>query len=157
MRRSPWRLLGRVVLRIAAATAVLLVIAGLAGLVVVQSGWFHEYVRQRIISEIERATGARVELGRFSFRGPTLTATVAPLVLHGREPAGDPPLLRVESVTLGLRILSFAERKVDLATVKLEKPEFRVVINPDGTDNFPLTNGKGNWPEDLINLAVGQL
>ena len=133
----------------------LLVIAGLAGLVVVQSGWFHEYVRQRIISEIERATGARVEVGRFSFRGPTLTATVAPLVLHGREPAGDPPLLRVESVTLGLRILSFAERKVDLATVKLEKPEFRVVINPDGTDNFPLTNGTGNWPEDLINLAVG--
>ncbi len=72
-------------------------IAALAGLVVVQSGWFHEYVRQRIIAEIEKATGGRVEVGRFSFRGPTLTATVAPLVLHGREPEGDPPLLRVES------------------------------------------------------------
>ena len=56
---------------------VLLVIAGLAGLVVVQSGWFHEYVRQRIIAEIEHATGGRVEIGRFSFRGPTLTASVA--------------------------------------------------------------------------------
>ena len=40
-----------------------------AGLVVVQSGWFHEYVRARIISEVEKATGRRVEIGSFSFRG----------------------------------------------------------------------------------------
>ena len=46
MRRSRWRTLGRILLRVAAAAAVLLVIAALAGLVVVQSGWFHEYVRR---------------------------------------------------------------------------------------------------------------
>src|SRR5579863_7344378 len=97
------RVLWHVLVRGIAAVAVLVVIAGLAGLVVVQSGWFHEYVRQRIIAEVERSTGGRVEIGRFSFRGPTLTATVAPLVLHGTEAAGDPPLLDVESVTIGLR------------------------------------------------------
>ena len=91
------------------------------GLVVVQSGWFHEYVRQQIIAEIEHATGGRVELGRFSFRGPTLTARVSELVLHGKEAAGEPPLLRVESVTLGLRILSFAERKIDLASIEVDR------------------------------------
>ena len=111
MRRTRWRTLGRILLRVAAGSAVLLVIAALAGLVVLQSGWFHEYVRRRIIAEIEHSTGGRVEIGRFSFRGPTLTATVAPLVLHGLEAPGDPPLLQVESATLGLRILSFAERK----------------------------------------------
>ena len=60
-----------------------------AGLVIVQSGWFHEYVRQRIIAELEHATGGRVEIGHFSFRGPTLTASVGPLVIHGTEAAGE--------------------------------------------------------------------
>ena len=152
------RALGRILLRIlvrgGAALAVLAVIAALAGLVVVQSGWFHEYVRQRIIAEIERTTGGRVELGRFSFRGPTMTARVSQLVLHGKEAAGEPPLLRVESVTLGLRILSFAERKIDLASVQVDQPRVRIAIYADGSDNLP--GAQGNWPQDLLNLAVGR-
>ncbi len=156
MRQSRWRICGRIVLRVLAAAAVLLAIAALAGLIVVQSGWFHEYVRQRIITELERSTGGRVEIGRFSFRGPTLTATVTPLVLHGTEAAGEVPLLRAESVTLGLRILSFAERKVDLASIKVEKLRMRIVINPDGSDNFPgARRPRGKWPDQMIDLAVG--
>src|ERR1700733_13946732 len=102
MKGSAARKLGRILLHIlvrgGAALAVLVAIAALAGLVVVQSGWFHEYVRQQIIADIERATGGRVELGRFSFRGPTLTARISQFVLHGREAPGDPPLVRIESV-----------------------------------------------------------
>ncbi len=148
------RILFHICLRGGAALAVLLVIAALAGLVVVQSGWFHEYVRQQIIADIEHATGGRVELGRFSFRGPTLTGRVSQLVLHGKEAAGEPPLLRVESVTLGLRILSFAERKIDLASIQVDRPQVRIVIYPDGSNNLP--GPQHNWPEELLNLAVGR-
>jgi len=151
--RNTGRTVWRILLGCLAALAVLAVIAALAGLVVVQSGWFHEYVRQRIIAEIERSTGGRVELGRFSFRGPTLTARVSELVLHGKEAAGEPPLLRVESVTLGLRILSFAERKVDLASIQVDQPRVRIVIYADGSNNLP--GSQHNWPQDLLNLAVG--
>src|SRR5580658_704265 len=157
--RTPWlrklgRILGHICLRGGAALAVLAIVAALAGLVVVQSGWFHEYVRQQIIADIEHATGGRVELGRFSFRGPTLTARVSQLVLHGKEAAGEPPLLRVESVTLGLRILSFAERKVDLASIQVDKPQARIVIYADGSNNLP--GPQHNWPQELLNLAVGR-
>jgi translocation and assembly module TamB len=133
---------------------VLVVIAALAGLIVVQSGWFHEYVRKQIIADIEHATGGRVELGRFSFNGPTLTARISQFVLHGREAAGDPPLVSIESVALGLRILSFAERKIDLASLQLDKPRVRIVIYADGSNNLP--GAQHNWPEDLLNLAVGR-
>jgi len=151
--RFNWKKLWHVLLRVSAALTVFLVIAGLAGLVVVQSGWFHEYIRRRIISELTRATGTRVELGRFSFRGQTLTATVAPLILHGREGADQPPLLRVESATLGLRVLSWSDRKVDLASLKLDRPRVRIVIEPDGSNNLP--GGSGNWPDQMIDLGVG--
>jgi translocation and assembly module TamB len=153
------RLLGKILLRGFAAIAVLLVIGALAGLVVVQSGWFHEYIRKQIVAQLERATGGRVELGRFSFRGATLTAQISPLVLHGKEAEGEPPLLRVESVALSLRVLSFAERKVDLASLRVEKPRVHIVIYPDGSTNLPSPRpqlGSKVWAEDLLNLAVRQ-
>ncbi len=37
----------------------------------------------------------------------------------------------------------------------MEKPELHIVINPDGTNNFPVTHGNGKWPEQMIDLAVG--
>jgi translocation and assembly module TamB len=151
------RQIGRILLRVIAAVAVVLVIAALAAFAVLQSGWFHEYIRGRIIAEIERATGGRVELGRFSFRGATLTAQVSPLVLHGKEAAGDPPLLRIESVALGLRLISITERKVDLASLLVQQPQIRVVTYPDGSTNLPNPRehaDQRNWAEQLIDLAI---
>ena len=82
---------------------------------------------------------------------------MAPLVLHGDEAAGDPPLLRADSVTLSLRIISFAERKIDLASLKVDKPRVRIVIYPDGSNNLPTPAAKaaGSGPEQMIDLAVG--
>jgi translocation and assembly module TamB len=142
-----------------AALAVIFVIAILAAFVVVQSGWFHEYVRGRIVTEIERATGGRVELGRFSFRGATLTAEVSPLVLHGKEAPGEPPLLSVELVALRVHVISVLEHKVDLAALRLRKPQVRIVTYPDGSTNLPSPREHADsrtWAEQLIDLAVRQ-
>ena len=115
-----WR---RVVLSLAAVLAILLVVTAITAVLAVRSGWFRERVRERIVREIETATGGRAELGSFSFEWEHLVATVSPLVLHGTEPAGEPPLLRVESVTVGLHVISALERKVDLASLaKLALP-----------------------------------
>lgn len=147
------RKLGRIALRVAVAFAVLLVVCGIAGLLVVRSGWFHERVRERIIAEIEKATGGRVELGIFGFDWRNLTATVAPLVLHGQESLSEPPLFSAQSVKAGLKIVSMLERKVDLATLRVEQPRVRIVFYPDGSTNL-LTPHLGNWTEELLNIAV---
>ena len=147
------------VARVLAALAVVFAIAILAAFVVVQSGWFHEYIRARIIAEIERATGARVELGRFSFRGATLTAQVSPLVLHGKERPGELPLLSVEMVSLRVHVISILEHKIDLAALRLQKPVARIVTYPDGSTNLPSPRehlDQRNWAEQLIDLAVRQ-
>lgn len=147
------RRFGRLALRIAMAVAILLLVCGIAGLLLLRSGWFYERVRARLVTEIEKTTGARVELGSFAFDWRSLTATAGPLVLHGRERAGEPPLARVESVTVGLHIISMMERKVDLASLRLERPLVRIVFYADGSNNLPPPHA-GNWAEELINLAV---
>ena len=139
------------------AAAILVVICAVTGLLVVRSGWFRELVRQRIVTEIEAATGGRVEVGNFSFKWETLVAKISPLVLHGTEPASDAPLLRVESVSVGLRVISMLERKFDLSSVSLDQPRLRIVIYPDGSNNLPTPTGRSSgksWAENLVDLAV---
>jgi len=149
----------RIAIRTAAATAILLMAGSIAAILIFRSGWFHERVRERIIAEIEASTGGRVELGDFAFDWERLTATVSPLVLHGNEPAGDPPLLRVRSATLGLRVIAMFERKVDLAFVRVEQPVAHVVFYPGGNTNLPTPRARASqsWADDLLELRAGRV
>ena len=90
-----------------------LVAVSAAGLVLVQSHWFKNKIRERIVSVTERATGGRVEIGSFSYNWRDLTAEVSPFVLHGTEPASAPPLLRADRIEIRLRIISLFEKKVE--------------------------------------------
>jgi len=148
------RRLGRVLLRVLVGALVIVTACAISGVLVVRSGWFRERVRERIIGEIEKMTGGRAELGSFAFDWTRLTATVTGLVLHGKEPAGDPPLLTVNSVTVGLRVISMFERKVDLSYLRVEQPRMRIVFYPDGSNNLLIT--RANWAEGLLSAAVGR-
>jgi translocation and assembly module TamB len=137
--------------------AALVVLASIAGVLVVRSDRFHQYIQRRIVEEVERATGGRVELAGYSLDWHNLTAQVQGLVLHGKESPAEPPLLQVGSATLGLRIISVLEKKIDLASLRIERPQAYFVVYPDGSTNFPGPPGRSDkvWSEELLNLKVG--
>ncbi len=151
--------LSRTVKRTAAAIAVVIPALVITAVLVFQSGWFQERVRERIVRELEYGSGARVELGNFSFDWRSLQATVAPLVLHGTESATEPPLVRVEEVSIGLRVISALERRVDLSSVRLNRPSVYIAIYPDGKTNLPVPRAaldKTSWGAYAVDLAVGR-
>ncbi|HEX5227338.1 MAG TPA: translocation/assembly module TamB domain-containing protein [Bryobacteraceae bacterium] len=132
-------------------------IVAVVGFFVIQTAWFRDKIRQRIQSQVERATGGRVEIGGFSYNWHTLTVAVGPFVIHGTEPAGAPPLLRAEKIQIALRIISAVERKVDIASLLVESPNVYISINPDGDTNIPrpkVPRGNKNVLEDLLDLHV---
>jgi translocation and assembly module TamB len=136
---------------------VVCLIAGLTGVAVVRSAWFREKVRDRIVSEVERSTGGRAEIGSFRFDWHTMTAEVAPFVLHGTEPADARPLFRADSIRVGLRIVSMIERDIDIQSLTVEKPELTVFVHPDGSTNFPqprIARRSGTFVEQVLKLAV---
>jgi len=151
------RRLRRIVLWTLAGLAALLLLATLAGVLIVRSDRFHRYIQRSIVQEVERATGGRVELGGYSLDWRNLTAQVQGLVLHGKESPAEPPLLQVGSATLGLRIISVLEKKVDLASLRIERPRAYFVVYPDGSTNFPGPPGRSDklWSEELLNLKIG--
>jgi translocation and assembly module TamB len=140
----------------------LLLLLGIAALLILPSNWFREKVRTRIVYEVERATGGRVEIGAFRFDWGKLHAEVAPFVLHGTEPAGELPLFRAESVQVELKIISAFKRDIDIASLLVDRPQINLLVDETGVTNFPKPKidrpkSDKNPVERLIDLKVARI
>ena len=138
----------------------LLVLLVLSAVLIARSGWLREYVRERLVAEVERATGGRVEIGSFDFAWRSLTVRVSDFVIHGAEPTGTPPLLRIRSITIVLKVISLLERLTDIQSVDVQQPQVHLMVQPDGTTNVPqpktTSSKKKPAVETLLDLAVGR-
>jgi len=137
-------------LKIGVALVALLVLAGISGLVLLRTEWFREQLRLRVIAEIEKVIGGKVELASLRFDARRWHAR-----LEGLRIA---PVLQVEAIEIDLRVQSFLRRAVDVAAIRVIRPEVRIVVNPDGSTNLPTPPGVargGSFTEPLLNLAVG--
>lgn len=136
-----------------------LLVLALTAFVVLQSHWFYERVRGRMIETVETATGGRVEIGSFRFDWRQLRAEVDSLTLHGTEPADKPPLLHAESVAVGLKIISILKRDVDISYLDVIGPQVYLIVGPDGKTNVPepKIQKKAGKPglQSILDLAIG--
>jgi translocation and assembly module TamB len=139
----------------------LILIVSVTGLFLVQTDWFKNKVRARIISVAETASGGRVEIGSFNYNWHNMTAEVAPFVLHGREPANAPPFFRADKIHVGLKIISALKQQVDIRSLTVEKPQIYITVLADGTTNVPtpklLSPSRQNFAEQLLDLKVGHV
>ncbi len=127
----------RILVRTTAALAALGLLLTVSAILVYRSDWFRDRLRERIVSEVERATGGRAEIGSFRFDWRTLTVNVAPFVLHGTESAGARPFFRAASIRLTLKVLSMMKRDVDILSLTVMRPELSIFVRPDGSTNVP--------------------
>lgn len=143
---------------VAAAIAGLVLVLLSSIVLILPSDWFRDKVRARIVAEVERASGGRAEVGSFRFDWTTLTAEVAPFVLHGTEPPSEAPLFRAESVTVELKVVSVLKHDIDIASLRVEQPKVNILIDEHGVTNFPrpkIPRPQGRDPvEQLLALAI---
>jgi translocation and assembly module TamB len=142
----------------AGSLVVLLLLLVLAGLITLRTEWFHDFVRTKMIEAIEKATGGKSEVGSYTFDWKTMTARVDNFVLHGTEPADTPPLLRAQSVTAALKIISVLEKKIDLLAVDVKQPQIHIIVHEDGSTNIPAPKVRREPRKDptetILDLAV---
>lgn len=150
----------RLVLTAGGAVAAAVLLAGGGAVLVLRSDWLHEKIRGALISTLETSTGGRAEIGAFTFDWRTMRLEAGPVVLHGNEPSGKPPLLRAASVTAGLKVRSFFSRDVRLESLDVRQPSVYLIVGADGRTNVPEPRLKprgAQTPLDtLLDLAVAR-
>jgi len=138
----------------------LIVVVVIAGIVIVRTQWFADFVRQKIVASVEDATGGTAQIGGFSFDWTHLRADVNDFVLHGLEPKNGPPLFQAKLIEVELKLLSPFRGFVDIASLLVDTPQANVIVFPDGRTNVPAP--KVQKPSDksgletVVNLAIGK-
>jgi translocation and assembly module TamB len=140
------------------AAAGLLCILGL--LVYVNTDSFQSSVRRRLVAEVERVTGGRVEIGSIHTTPFRLQVDVRGITVHGRESATDVPLAHVDRIVARLKIISLLRSEFGFNEVILEQPVVHVAFYPGGGTNFPLRKadvaGSETTVERLFALSINR-
>ena len=130
-----------------------------AALIVSQTDWFRNYLKEKIISSTEDSVGGTVEVASFLFDARHLRADVLDFVIHGGEPSGAAPFVRIRKVQLDIRLFTSIHHWVDVAYLGIEHPEVNVIVLPDGRTNVPTPRKKSESKqtplETVVDLAVG--
>lgn len=148
-------------LKVAAFVAGGLVLLVFAALVVVQSQWFQNYVKEKVIATVEESTGGKVDIGSFRFDPWSLTVRITDFTLHGTESPNVDPLAHISLLELRLKLFSGLKKAVDLAYLGVNDPKVNLIVNSDGTTNIPSPKVKSapsqtSGLETVVDLAVGQ-
>jgi translocation and assembly module TamB len=98
---------------------------------------FQAYVRSRIVSALEEATGARVELGTYHTIPFRLQVEMRNFTLHGLEGPDQVPLAHVDSVTARIKVISLLETSFGFKWIVLDHPVVDLIVYPDGSTNLP--------------------
>ncbi len=149
------RIVGSVVIGLAG----LLLLLVIAALVVVQTDWFRNFVREKIIASTEESTGGKVDISSFDFDVSHLRAVIDNFVIHGTEPATAPPFVRVQRLQLDIRLFTSIHHLLDISYLGVQKPQVNVMVLPNGQTNVPVpkkkSDSKTSTLQTVVDLAVG--
>ena len=150
----------RLLIKIAIGLVAFVALAAIGAILVVQTDWFRDYVKRKIIASTEEGTGGAVEVGSFQFDWKHLRAVVTGFVIHGSEPRGAAPFVAARRVQLDLRLFTSIHHLWDIAYLGIEDPAANIIVFPDGRTNVPQPKDQSpsSGPtalETVIDLAVG--
>ncbi len=98
---------------------------------------FRQYVLRKVEHDAAQSIGGRVQIGSLDLQLAPLTVTLRNIVIHGTEAASDPPLLRMDSLTVGIGVRSLLHREINLSQLQIQHPVVHVSLSPAGTNNLP--------------------
>ena len=147
----------RIARNIGIAVGALVILVVVAAIIVARTAWFRDFAKEEIIAAVEegdRREGG--EIGSLALDPLALHAVITGLVIHGSEPAGAAPFVRVPRVEIYVRL--FTGRLVDIVYLALHQPQANIIVFPDGTNNVPTPKTKSTSNkiglETVVDLAI---
>ena len=119
---------------------------------------FENRIRHAVIAELEKTTGGRVQLQRFSWQLSHLAFEADDLTIHGLEAPGQVPYAHVDRLFVRLQILSFFRPKIALNYLEADHPVLHLIVYPDGSTNAPHPKhpSSKSAKNEIFNLAIAR-
>ncbi len=136
---------------------VLIAMVGIAAWVA-STDAFQNRVRRALVAELQKSTGGRVELQKFSWRLSHLEFEADNLTIHGLEAADQIPYAHIDRLFVRLQILSFFRAKIGLNYLEADRPVLHLIVYPDGSTNQPKPKqaSTGSSTDSIFDLAIGR-
>ena len=123
-------------------TAVTLIVAvGVA--ILLNNARFHDYLIRAAEAKASERLGVRVQLQGFVADLSNLSVDLYGVTMDGASPYPNPPLLQVDHVRAGVRIVSILSRTWYLDSFQLDHPVVHVFVDSNGLSNIPTIKSSG--------------
>ncbi len=144
-----------------AAVAVVLVLTAVVGYFVASSSEFENWMRKRIIAQIETATGGRTEISSFHWRLLHLEAEARGVVIHGTEDSNESPYAEIDRLRVQVSIFGFFTPHISLRDLEIVQPRLHLIFYRDGSTNQPSPRTPSNHSKSgldtFFDLRVSQV
>ncbi len=146
---------------VGACLAGLVVVLIVAALITIQTPWFTNFAKNKIISSLEESTGGTVQIGSLDVDLGHLTIRMRNAVLHGTEPKNVDPLLQIALLELRLKLFSGIAHLIDLNYLGVDQPRVNLLMMTGGSTNIPQPktpqpSSNANPLQTVIDLKVNR-
>ena len=104
---------------------------------------FHDYLIRTAEAQASEALGVRVQVQNYAVNLPKLSMDVYGVTVDGASPYPNPPLLQVDHVHAGVRIVSILSKTWYLTSFQLDHPVVHVFVDSKGVSNIPTIKSNG--------------
>ncbi len=147
----------RVAAWILGVVALLILAAGIGIVVLLHSPSFHNYVLRTAEKNATNALNTRVQLQNFAIHPATLSLDLYGLMVDGTGPGANRPLLQVDHIGLGVRVISVLHRQWNLDNVAVDHPVLTLIVDQSGRNNLPVPKSSNNSSTNIFDLAIRRI
>ena len=151
---SKLHIVRNVLIGIAAVVACL----AIAIVIIINTAWFHVFLRSEITKQALQRAGARVEVGSIATHWTSLLFDLNDVTVYGSaQPAANvAPLLRTARLRVGLEFWPLLHKRIELSELILDEPVVHLRIDAQGHSNLPVSPHPSTTPvsQELFNLEI---
>ena len=105
---------------------------------------FHGYLLRTMESNASTSLGVRVQLQNFALHLPTLSVDLYGITVDGASPYPNPPILQVDHIEAGVRVVSILHRAWYFDSLRIDRPIAHIFVDDHGVSNIPTLKSSGN-------------
>ena len=114
----------------------------------------HRYLINWAQTKASESLGVEVRMENFAVHLRTLSLDLYGLRAMGANPYTNQPLLSIDHVAVGVRIVSVLSRKWYLDNLRIEHPVGWIIVDKNGLMNLPVFKSDGTSHTDIFQLGI---